>query len=74
LQEGLDGEPAKPLKSEREGCGEPAGGSNPPYTTYMEDGTLGAVPPSDEDVGAGGSTDPDQPAEPSLAGRVEVGR
>jgi RecA-family ATPase len=74
LQEGSEGEQAKSLKSEREGCGEPAGGSTPPYTTYMEGGTLGAVPPSDEDGGAAGSTDPDQPAEPSLAGRVEVGR
>jgi len=74
LQESLDGEPANPLKSEREGCGEPAGGSTPLYTTYIEDGTLGVVPSSDEDVAAAGSTDPDQPAEPSLAGRVEVGR
>jgi hypothetical protein len=47
---------------------------NPLYTTYIEGGTLGTVPPSDEDVAAAGSTDPDQPAEPSLAGRVEVGR
>lgn len=35
----------------------------PLYTTYIEGGTLDAVPPSDEDVGAAGSTDPAPPAE-----------
>jgi RecA-family ATPase len=67
LREGSEDEPAKSLKSEREGLREGAGRGYPLYTTYIEGGTLGAVPPPDEDVGAAGSTDPDHPAEPPSA-------
>jgi RecA-family ATPase len=67
LREGSEGEQAKSLESKREGCGKGAGGSTPLYTTYIEGGTLGAVPPSDEDVDAAGSPDPHQPAEPPPA-------
>jgi RecA-family ATPase len=67
LREGSEGGTAKSLKSEREGCGKGAGESTPLYTTYIEGGTLGAVPPSDEDIAPAGNADPDQPAEPSPA-------
>ena len=67
VQDDFADEAAKSLKSEREGCGKGAGESTPLYTTYIEGGTLGAVPPSDEDIAPAGNADPDQPAEPSPA-------